>query len=705
LLNAGHVPEGIDAGAIRAAIGPWTGRETERKLGLPICALEFLAAELWEHRGHGIIMAGEDPALQIAVNLINAICRNDGQTIDGTVSPSQQAQGSLADMLSLLADMNAGKVDVLIIWGSNPMFWLPESAGVETALKKVKTIVSLSDRVDETARYGHYVLPGLHYLESWGDAEPQVGLYSLTQPSIYPLYDNRAAEDSLLAFMKAAGIPNAFAGDWHAYLMDTWERRIYSRSIYPATFPQFWNSALRDGVLNTVEEKSVPRVFKPAALAELKVADSAPVELELVIYPSPLLRDGQGNNNAWLLECPDPVSRISWTNYAGLSPATAERLGLRDGDYVNIEANGVRAELPVQVQPGNCDNVIAVPAGWGRTAAGKIGNDVGVNALAFSKIESGKQKLSGIPCAISFTGKHDRMPCVQGHNYIEGRPIIAETSLEEYHVNHQAGHPHKHEVFSIWPEHPYEGNRWGMSIDLSSCVGCNACITACQVENNIPVVGKDEIIRGREMHWIRIDRYYSGEADNPEVTYQPMLCQHCENAPCETVCPVIATMHNEEGLNQQIYNRCVGTRYCSNNCPYKVRRFNWHEFSLTAYNEHPLQLVLNPEVTVREKGVMEKCTFCVQRIREGKDKAKQMGRPVRDDDIVTACQQTCPTDAITFGNINNPESHAAHAMKDERSYRVLDMLGVKPSIAYQTKIRNRPPRAGADHHDGEGHHA
>jgi len=695
-----HVPNGVPDSELTPLLERWHGAAVERELHLPEGIIARLAQELLQHRGKAIVMGGEDVSLQVAVNLINSICGNDGRTIDGTLSPSRQSQGSVREMLTLIRDMQAGEIEALIVWNTNPAFSLPEAAGFTDALKNVKTMISLSDRVDETARLGHYVLPTLHDLERWGDAEPQTGLYSLAQPVIQPLYDNRAAEDSLLSFAKLAetGALGKFGGDWHGYLMDTWEAEIFGKGSYTAAFPQFWNSALRDGVLNAASDAGAARAFQIQALDLIRESASVP-ELELLVCESPALRDGANANNAWLLECPDPVSRISWTNYASISPATAEKLNLAEGDIVQVTANGATVELPVHVQPGDADDVVSVQAGWGRSAAGTIGNGVGANAFALCAIRDGRVATNGIACSISRTGESVRMPCVQGHQYLEGRPIIADASLEEYHANHRAGHPHTHELHSLWPKHEYGGNRWGMTIDLSSCIGCNACIAACQVENNIPVVGREQIVRGREMHWIRVDRYYSGEPDDPEVVYQPMLCQHCENAPCETVCPVLATVHNEEGLNQQIYNRCVGTRYCSNNCPYKVRRFNWHEFAFTAYDEHPLRLALNPDVTVREKGVMEKCTFCVQRIREGKGKAKKFGREVRDEDIQTACQQTCPTQAITFGNMNNTENRVSENLRDERSYRVLEMLNTVPSIAYWTKLRNRAPK------DGEGHHA
>jgi molybdopterin-containing oxidoreductase family iron-sulfur binding subunit len=710
--------------------GQFSSTSVEEALHLKSGTVHRISSELWANRGQGIVMAAEDENLQIIANYLNSMCDNDGKTIDGVVSPSKQSQGSLADMLNLVADMRAGKVDVLIVYGTNPEFSLPQSAGLAEAMSKVKTIVSLSDRVDETAVLADYVLPSTHWLESWGDAEPQVGVLSVQQPTILPLYENRAWEDSLMSLAKAAKAASLskFEGGWHEFLMDTWKTQIHAKGGYEAAFADFWNSVLRDGVLNLVQNQDAsPRVFKQDALTSIRIPNAASKELELVIHASPILGDGMEANNAWLLETPDPVSKVVWTNHASVSPATANRLKVKQGDLVKLEANGVSAEVQIFIQPGTADNVIALQTGWGRTHAGRVSQDMGVNAFAFLGLEGKSLKATGIPCTVSKTGKWEKVPCVMGHDYIEGRPIIFEATFDEYQKNPSAGihlhhyegaeedkedsrgyhrfHtggvsdsmgrgdndnlPHPKEPPSIWPEYKYDGYRWGMAIDLSSCSGCSACISACQVENNIPVVGRDQIQRGREMHWIRIDRYYSGDPDNPDFVHQPMLCQHCENAPCETVCPVLATVHNEEGLNLQIYNRCVGTRYCSNNCPYKVRRFNWYESSFMAYGEHPLELALNPDVTVREKGVMEKCSFCIQRIRDVKFNAKKFGRQVRDGELLTACQQTCPTGAIMFGDFNDPESAVAEAMRNERGYRVLEELNTRSSIVYWTKLRNR----------------
>jgi Fe-S-cluster-containing dehydrogenase component len=664
----------------------------ERSCRLAPGTIHAISKSLWENQERAIVVAGENPTLQIIANLLNSACSADGRTVDGSMSPSRQSRGGMPDLLDLISDMQGGKIDALIVHGTNPAYFLPAEAGWEDAVSKVKTVVSLQDRVDETARFAHYVLPSLHWLENWGDPEPQAGLFCLAQPAINPLFDNRAAENSLLSFARTAksGLVGSSTGNWHDYLKQTWREQVYSPDRYPGDFEDFWTSALRSGVVNTVVETGgEPRKFDPDAVRGIGEPAPDSSGLELVVYPSPILGDGTHANNSWLLECPDPISKIAWTNYASISPALAKTLGVSDNNYVMLEAGGVKVETPVQVQPGMLDNVVAVASGWGRTHAGKYGNNVGVNAFGFRRMRQDRIESSGIPCTLTKTDKWKKIPLVQEYDFSQGRPIIADATYDECRRNPHAGQPPAANPPSMWSQHSYPLNRWGMTIDLSACIACQACVIACNVENNVPVVYDLQTMKGRYMHWIRIDRYYSGDPDNPDVNFQPMLCQHCENAPCETVCPVIATAHSSEGLNQQIYNRCVGTRYCSNNCPYKVRRFNWFEFSKNHYSRSPLNLGLNPDVTVREKGVMEKCTFCIQRITHGKRYAKALGREVKDGDIVPACQQTCPTNVITFGNYNDPDSQVSRNVKDQRSYRVLEDLNPVPRIFYWTHLRNR----------------
>jgi molybdopterin-containing oxidoreductase family iron-sulfur binding subunit len=684
---------------VRNILKDFEPAKIEKEIGLPEGTVKATAEKLWQGRGKGLVygagLASRSESalsLHIMTNLLNTILGNDGKTVDYGISPSNQSAGSVTEMFSLIVEMQAGKVDVLLIYGTNPAYSLPESAGFKEALKNVKTVVSLNDRLDETSVLADYLLPSLHFLESWGDAEPQKGLYSLFQPTISNLHDNRSFEGSLLALAKKAnaGKLGSKQVSWHDYLKESWYQEIYQEHRILADFEEFWNSALREGAFDTVErakDSLPPRKFRTDALKSFELPKAKVSELSLALYAPAMQYDGRANNNAWLLETPDPVSKITWENFVAIAPQTAERLGLQEGQIVKLASGDFSSEIPVHIQPGVHPEVLSVAVGWGREKTGRTGNKVGVNAFKWASIKGDKLRFSALPVRLEKTEKITRLASVQDHNNILQRPIIYEATLEEYKENPGAGRIGEEKLTSMWPEHKYESYKWGMAIDLNSCIGCNACMLACQAENNVPVVGKVQVAKGREMSWIRIDRYYSGQPENPGVVYQPMLCQQCENAPCETVCPVVATLHNEEGLNLQIYNRCVGTRYCSNNCPYKVRRFNWYENNQDLAT--PLDLVLNPDVTVREKGVMEKCTFCIQRIRFAKEEAKKEGRKVRDGEFQTACQQTCPTEAIVFGDLNDPESKVSKLARQERGYHVLEILNTRPSITYLTKIRNR----------------
>jgi len=690
--------------AVGAALRDSSSDSTERDAGLKAGTLAGIADELWANRGKGLVLAGPQSApanhavaLQVAVNLLNSALGNDGVTVDAS-TPSLQAQGSEEAVLSLAERMRAGEIQVLLIHGVNPATTLPAALGFGELMKRVPFIVSFADRVDETARHADFVAPDHHYLESWNDHEPRRGVRSLAQPAIAPLYDSRAFQDTLLSWSRAlgAGTLAGTAGTWHDYLRESWRRDVYPRSDAAATFDLFWEGALREGVWQAKAAGTAGAgagAFRTGALAEIPgaPAPSAAGALSLVLYTPVTMYDGRSANNAWLQELPDPISKIDWDNYVSIAPSRAKELGVSDyemrADVVTVDVGHAKLDLPVHVQPGLHPDVIAIAVGYGRTAAGRIGNKVGQNGYALAQATAGRVGLSGIPARITKTGRQAPLACVQGHQYTEDRPIIYETTFTSFLKDPASGNEEPTNQPSMWSPHKYTGYRWGMAIDLNACIGCAACMIACQAENNVPVVGKSIVLRGREMHWLRIDRYYSGSPETPEVVHQPMLCQHCENAPCETVCPVLATVHNSEGLNIQIYNRCVGTRYCSNNCPYKVRRFNWFDYS--SVREKSLRLVLNPDVTVRSKGVMEKCTFCIQRIRDGKERAKALGVPVRDGDIETACMQSCPTQAITFGDINDPKSRVSEMMKRPRGYHVLADLNTRPVVTYEVKVRNR----------------
>jgi molybdopterin-containing oxidoreductase family iron-sulfur binding subunit len=481
------------------------------------------------------------------------------------------------------------------------------------------------------------------------------------------------------------------------------------------TFDEFWDSAVHDGYVEVKQKTLSVRAFNISAVE----STSAPARtdgLELVLYPTVAMHDGRHAYNPWLHELPDPINKVTWDNCASLSPTAAQKLGVQEGDVVRIEAPGASSlELPAYVQPGQHDNVVAVALGYGSKLSARFANIgpswldskpsvgdsglVGVNVAPLLALAGGALGYSS-PVKLAATGKRRPLATTQVHHTLtvprklapadgEARPIVQDTTLAAFLRDPHSGVEDHEEKEDLWPaDHPYNNIRWGMVMDLSACTGCSACVIACQAENNIPVVGKDEVRRNREMHWVRVDRYYS-DLPNGEVAvaYQPMMCQQCENAPCETVCPVLATVHSEDGLNSQVYNRCVGTRYCANNCPYKGRRFNWFNY---ARNDQLQNLVLNPDVAVRTRGVMEKCTFCVQRLQEAKIEAKRRGTRVGDGAAQTACQQSCPAKAIYFGDLNDPRSQVSRMMKNPRRYRVLSELNVKPSIGYLTVVRNRP---------------
>lgn len=672
--------------------------------------LAQLAKELYEKRGKSLVVAGSPQsqnanglALQLAVNVLNSALQNDGATIDHSVSPSNQSQSSYEDLTTLISEMKSGSVDALLIFGSNPSFHLSDGLSFKEAAAKVGLVLSFNDRADETAELCDFVLPVHHSLENWGDAEPQKDLFSLVQPTIRPVYNTRSFQDSLISFSGGK-----LGKNWFSYLQNYWKDSIYKRFDVSVTFKSFWENSLRDGFFDGVKYRGDR--FKSVGERSLKsVLSSTPLQgassqgFDLVFYPQIAMFDGSGANNPWLQELSDPVTRICWDNYASLSPATAQKLGIKSSDVIRVEVGGQSLDIAAHVQPGLHDKTVAIALGYGRTKAGKIAEDlvekVGLNGFKFVGPKNGFVTTGAL---LRKTGVKYRLAAIQDHHVMEGRAIVKEAPLSEYVKDPAAGNEKEGELTTLWSGHKYEGYRWGMNIDLNSCTGCNACVIGCQSENNISVVGKDGIARGRTMAWMRIDRYYTGTPDRPKVVYQPMLCQHCENAPCETVCPVIATAHSDEGLNQQIYNRCVGTRYCANNCPYKVRRFNWFEYNYDGDVRYPQNLATNPEVTPRSRGVMEKCSFCIQRIHEAKNKAKDLGRTVIDGEMKTACQQSCPADAISFGNINDTEAQVTKLNKDPRSYHVLEELNVRPSVTYLTKIRNTETTENEHNHDHAG---
>ena len=682
------------------------------KIGVKPEMFAQIGRELWENRGKGLVIAGGLPTLtgeavdlQIAVNLLNSVLGNDGATIDYEM-PFQTRQGSGSELSKLIADMHSGKIKTLIIHNLNPAYVLPASSGFSVALMKVPFVVYTGNRNDETGRYANYVLPSGTTLENWGDWELRSGIVAIQQPTIRPLHDSRAFEESLLAWtQKAAGAPaRAKAGDWYEYVRGIWKNEVQAKSSLGRgkSFDEFWAAVLQTGVNVAGAETSAPRALASRSVAAGAVAFKARTPVtgtELVLFPTIQMGDGRYANISWLQELPDPVTKIVWDNYAMISPARARNEKINEGDIIEISMGDRSLKVPAHVQPGMHDEVVALSVGYGRPDPGKVAKGIGHNGYDLSTFANGQAVFAGQAIKIKKTGEKYLLVSTQEHHVMEGRQIVVEATNSAFMKDPGAG-IHRHKIFSIWPDHKYTKRKWAMAIDLNQCTGCSACMVACSSENNIPVVGKRYVFEGREMHWIRIDRYYNGTPEKPEAVFQPMLCQQCETAPCETVCPVLATVHNDEGLNDMIYNRCVGTRYCSNNCPYKVRRFNWFNYG---NRQAPLHMALNPDVTVRTRGVMEKCTFCVQRIRFATSVARNTKDKLPDGEIKTACQQTCPTNAITFGDLNDKDSAVAKLFENKRSYSLLEELNTQPRVRYMSRVRNAEREKPAAH--GGGHHA
>ncbi|MFI5451056.1 TAT-variant-translocated molybdopterin oxidoreductase [Pedobacter sp. UC225_61] len=676
-------------------------------------ALKLVAKELLQNKGKSLVVSGSnDVSTQTLVNAINSAIGSYGTTID-LDNANKRYEGNDAEFAELINEMNRGEVAAVFFLNSNPVYDATNSKAFTDALAKVALKVSFSDRVDETSDLCDAVAITPNYLESWGDANTYEGFYSIVQPTINPVFNSRQAEQSLLIWSDAA------VQDYYQYVRNNWEKNILP------TVGKTWNDVLQSGVV-TAPAKSVGAYNFALSLDAVatSIANSSKAlakgngkdTLELHVYESIPMRDGKHANNAFLQELPDPVSKVTWDNYLALSPKQAEASGFKEFDVVTIkDEKGTSIDLPVLIQPGQAMGTASVALGYGRTKVGKAGDNVGKNAFPFVSFNNGTLKYA-TTVKLTGTGMTDELAQTQTHYSFEGRNIIREASLKDYLKDPAAGsgNHHKHKVYDLWTTDKYEklGNDWVMAIDLNACTGCGSCIVACNVENNIPVVGKDEVRRRREMHWLRIDRYYSfndektGEnvteekeiahmsnLDNVSVVHQPMLCQHCDHAPCETVCPVLATVHSSDGLNHMAYNRCVGTRYCANNCPYKVRRFNWFNYWNDSrfdnyLNNEFTQLVLNPDVTTRSRGVMEKCSMCIQRIQAGKLTAKLEKRALKDGDIKMACQQACSANAIIFGDKNDPNSEVSKLLRSERTYYVLEEINVQPGIGYMTKIRN-----------------
>jgi len=687
--------------------------------------IDAAARDLLANRGGALVVSGSnDLNVQTLVRDINRMLGSEGATINAA-APIYTKQGDDTQMLRFVNEMNNGTVGAVIFYNANPVYNYPQADRVISGLKKVAVKISFADRIDETAAYADYITPDHHLLESWNDYEPRRGFLSLSQPTIAPLFRTRQAQDSLLVW-------SGSNTNYYDYIRNYW-RTNFSRG---GDFNAFWDKAVHDGVLEgvTAPGQSTTAAATPVTLAAASVGinqgqGARNNNIELVIYQKSTIGSGMEANNPWLQELSDPISRATWDNYLTLPQSLAKRLEIEQNDVVRVTtSNGKTLEVPALIQPGQAPNTVGLAVGYGRTHAGMVANNVGVNAYPLATVtNNGISFQNGVK--IEKTGAEKLIAQTQTHHTIMDRNVVQEASLVDYRKNPKEvteyvkiatpDGPQTPSKVSLWYDYEYKNHHWGMVIDLNSCIGCGSCVVGCASENNTPIVGKQEVLNRRDMFWMRIDRYYSSNthkdtsdlgtiatyqameepSENPQVIFQPMLCQHCNHAPCETVCPVLATTHSTEGLNQMTYNRCVGTRYCANNCPYKVRRFNWF-----AYNDNEKfatqnfqmntdlgRMVLNPDVTVRARGVIEKCSFCVQRIQLGKLEAKKEKRRPKDGEIVTACAQSCPTNAIIFGDMKDPNSQVSQILRreeGERAFHVLEELNVQPNVTYLTKIRN-----------------
>jgi molybdopterin-containing oxidoreductase family iron-sulfur binding subunit len=637
---------------------------------------------------------------------INDALGNVGKTVLVAMEPANPLPSDqIADLKSLVADLNAGKVDWLVILNSNPIYSAPADLEFAAAFDKAKTAVHLGAHVDETGQISHWHIPAAHYLESWSDARAYDGTVSIVQPLIDPLYGGKTAHHILQTLRDEPMLSPYDA------VRETWRPLLEKNSGKSSggDFEANWRKALHAGWIEGTAFEEQEKA-KPAAPFSAKILAPAPKDsLEIIFRLDPNVYDGRWSNVGWLQELPRPVTNLSWDNAALVSGATLTRLGLEEDDIVELSVNGRKVKAPVIVAPGHPDNSVTVHLGYGRESAGCVGSGAGFNANLIRTSTSpfyaagSLKKLDG-KWGVAVTKSHyqDHRPKLfggqgNGNNSLEAdeaineRGIIRYATLEEFKAhpgfaNAGETHPATDKSNTLFPNWEYKDNAWGMSIDMNSCTGCNACIVSCYAENNIAVVGKQQVRIGRNMQWLRIDTYFEGDLAAPRAHFQPMACQQCENAPCEQVCPVGATVHTPEGLNAMVYNRCVGTRYCSNNCPYKVRRFNFLLYS--DFETESLKLMRNPDVTVRSRGVMEKCTYCVQRISAAKIEADKENRAVGDSEIVTACQQACPASAITFGNINDRQSKVAKLQADQRSYQVLADLNTRPRTKYVAAVLN-----------------
>ena len=717
--------------------------------------VDAIAQDLSAHKGTSLVLAGEaqPPAVHALAHAMNQALGNVGATVTYQTPPEIVPSDQLAALRELVSDINAGRVQMLVIVGeSNPVQTAPADLKFAEAMSKVQTRFHSGLFFDETATLCHWHVPAAHYLEAWSDARTVDGTVSIVQPLIQPLYGGKSAHEIVQTLLERPERPGydlvrefwmaspqgkaASAARWPLQSPHPSHLRAPAPAapgapgapaVPPpppptpeqraaAGFEKAWRNWLHDGYIAGTAFRAHPAHLShrapgapaapapgaPAAPPPAAPASTGPIPgMEVNFRRDPTIYDGRFANNGWLQELPKPVTKLTWDNAGLISPATAERLDVENGDVVEVTHDGRRLRVPIWINPGHAADAITVHVGYGRTRAGRVGNATGFNAYVL-RGSSAPWFGAAEVCA---TGDDYRLVSTQDHWSIEGRNIVRSAPLEEFKKTPGFAREMEHikldKPISLYPPHEYTGTQWGMAIDLNTCTGCMGCVIACQAENNIPVVGKDQVGRNREMHWLRVDRYYNGPLDNPDTFMQPMPCQQCENAPCEVVCPVAATTHSAEGLNDMVYNRCVGTRYCSNNCPWKVRRFNFLLYQ--DWNTPSFKLQRNPDVTVRSRGVMEKCTYCVQRINSARIQAKREDRDIADGEVLTACQSVCPTNSIVFGNINDPNSQVAQLKKSARNYATLEELNTRPRTTYLAAVRN--PHPSLPNHSSIGGHA
>jgi molybdopterin-containing oxidoreductase family iron-sulfur binding subunit len=649
-----------------------------------------LANDLRAHRGSSVVIVGDHqpPIVHALAHSINQALGNVGKTVFYTDPVDANPINQTASIKDLVADMRAGKVDMLVIIDGNPAYDAPADLNFADALKStnVPVRIHLGLYQDETAELCQWHINKAHYLEAWGDARAYDGTVSIVQPLIAPLYNGKSAHE-LVAILAGQADPSS-----HEVVQSYWKKQ------HPgADFEMFWRKSLNDGWVESTAFAPKQVSIRPLPSISAPTSPGAQNAIEINFRRDPSIHDGRFSNNGWLQELPKPMSKMTWDNPVLVGPAMAERLGLKSEDMIEIELNGKRLTAPVWVQAGHPDNSITVFLGYGRRRAGRVGTGAGFD---FYPLRQSATAWVATGVNITKTGETYKLATTQGYQTMDTpvgqRPLVRTASLDEYHKEPEfAKEEEPPKDLTLYKPYPYEKEpyAWGMAIDLNACVGCNNCIVACQSENNIAVVGKEQVVLGRHMHWLRVDAYYQGDRDNPKAYFQPVPCMQCENAPCEVVCPVGATVHSSEGLNDMVYNRCVGTRYCSNNCPYKVRRFNFLLFQ--DWETPQLKMMRNPDVTVRSRGVMEKCTYCVQRISEHRIDSEREDRKIQDGELQTACQQSCPANAIVFGNINDPNSGVSKLKSNPRNYSLLADLNTRPRTTYLAEIRNPSEELGS----------